>query len=100
MRTVNPALKKALYGLLAALALAAAAYFQTGCTAAQVAKVESAADKAEVQALCAKAALELHDDALVEPDLNSVKEAADLAKALRDCFRKPPAPAASDAGAN
>ncbi len=95
---MNSKLKAALYPLLAALALAAAAYFQSGCTAAQVAKVESAADRVEVQALCAKAALEKHDDALVDPDLNAVKDAADLAKVLRDCFRKPAADSV-DAGA-
>lgn len=95
---MNPKLKAVLYPLLAALMGALASYFATGCTAAQVAKVESAADRVEVQALCAKAALELHDDALVDPDLNSVKDAADLAAALRDCFRKP-APMAGDAGA-
>lgn len=96
---MNPKLKAALYPLIAALLGALASYFATGCTPSQIAHVESAADKATVQALCAKAALELHDDALVDPDLNDLPAAADLALALRKCFKPAPKVDATDAGA-
>ena len=95
---MNPKLKAALYPLLAALAGALATYFSTGCTPAQVSHVESAADKATVQALCAKTALEAHDALLVHPDLESVAQGVALAKDLEACFAKPKA--AADAGAN
>jgi hypothetical protein len=52
---VNPKLKATLYPLLAALLGALASYFATGCTAAQVAKVESVADRIEMRVLCASA---------------------------------------------
>ncbi len=96
---MNPKLKAVLFPLLAALMGALASYFATGCTPAQIAHAESAADKAQVQALCAKAALELHDDALADPDLNALKDAADLAKALQKCFKPNATPSAADAGA-
>ena len=95
---MNPKLKAVLYPLLAALMGALATYFSTGCTPAQIAHVESAADKAVAQALCAKSALEAHDALLVHPDLEDVAAGVALAKDLEACFHKP-APAA-DAGAN
>lgn len=95
---MNPKLKSALYPLLAALLGALASYFASGCTPAQVAKVESAADKATMQALCAKAALEAHDNALAKPGLEDLPAAAALALELRACFGKPKADA-PDAGA-
>ncbi len=96
---MDPKLKTTLTHLAAVVLGALAAYFGgTGCTPAQIAKVESAADRAEVQALCAKTALEAHDALLVHPDLESVSAGVALAKDLEACFK--PAPKAdADAGA-
>ena len=98
---MDPKLKATLTHLAAVVLGALAAYFGgTGCTPAQIGRVESAADKAQVQALCAKTALEAHDALLVHPDLESVAQGVALAKDLEACFRKaPPAADMTDAGA-
>ncbi len=88
---MNPALKKVLFGALAAVCGALATYFATGCNGALPPKAESALD----QALCAKSAAE-SVDALKHPELLDATEALALAHALRDCFA-PPAPV-GDAG--
>lgn len=87
---MNPKLKAVLYPLLAALAGALASYFATGCNPSQLSRAESAADRVEVQLMCAKAALKAHDAALVTPGLEDLPAAADLALALKACLKAAP----------
>lgn len=95
---VNPALKKVLFGALAAVCGALATYFATGCNPAQVDAARSAADRGEAaaeiafsQAKCAKAVA-----LSVDPNAVNVRDAAALADRLKACFAKP----AGDAGVN
>ncbi len=88
---MNPALKKTLFGLLAAVCGALATYFAAGCNPAQVDAARSAADRGEAaaerafaQANCAKAVA-----VSVDPNLTSVLEAQAIADRLRSCFAAP-----------
>lgn len=88
---MNPALKKTLFGLLAAVCGALATYFAAGCNPAQVDAARSAADRGEAaaerafaQAKCAKAVA-----VSVDPNLTSVLDAQAIADRLKACFAKP-----------
>ncbi len=88
---MNPKVKAALWPLLAALCGALASYFATGCTPAQIDKVNSAADSATADALCVKAALQRHSSALVEPGVKDIPAALELHDELRACLVTPDA---------
>ncbi len=99
---MNPKLKAALYPLLAALLGALSTYFATGCSPAQIAKVESAADRGFASAECVKDVAKRYDDLLSHPEELNLTELRALAKAsqaeLKACLKPAPAAPVGDAG--
>jgi hypothetical protein len=89
---MNPALKKALWPVLALVFGALATYFSTGCSGAPSLPPE--VPQALAAARCVDAALKG-----VDPEALTLKEALELGEKVKACLPKPPAGGgAPDAG--
>lgn len=97
---MTPAQKKVLFGAIAAVLGALAAYFSSaGCTPAQIQKVESRTDAELAKAACVKRVAERFDDLLSDPESIRLDDLLAFRKSLEGCVKPAPAPAAPDAGA-
>lgn len=94
---VNPALKKVLYGALAAVLGALATYFATGCSPSQIQRAESAADREIAKAACVKAVVEAYDDQLADATGIRASDVRAFKAELEACLKPAPAPV-GDAG--
>jgi hypothetical protein len=96
---VTPAQKKVLFGAIAAVLTALAAYFSSaGCSPAQIQKAESKVDAELAKAACVKRVAERFDDLLSDPESIRLDDLLQFRKELEGCV-KPAAPSAPDAGA-
>jgi hypothetical protein len=96
---VNPAIKKALWPVLALVFGALATYFSTGCTPSQIQQAESAVDREVAKAACVKAVAEKLDDLLADPLKLQPADVLRFRSALKACLKPAPAPVGADAGA-
>lgn len=96
---MTPAQKKVLFGAIAAVLTALAAYFSSaGCSPAQIRKAESKVDAELAKTACVKAVAVKFDDLLSDPESIRLDDLLQFRKELEGCVKPAPAPV-GDAGA-